>query len=272
MLSLSLSAFAVEKTIYGTDDRIDYYAANSFFQELSKSTAAMIKKSRMYTIGNTSYITGPTLREKGICPQERFSSQIAAATCSGFLVAEDLLVTAGHCITSKKDCASYNWVFDYRLENPDDLANKVSNNSVYNCKRILEHKLTGGLNQNDYALIQLDRKVDRRPLRYRQHGEIKKDSKIFVIGHPSGLPTKIALDGVVRKKRKTYFQANVDTFGGNSGSAVFNKNGVIEGILVRGKDDYEIENGCKVPNTVRQNTFSSESVTYITNIEKLMFD
>lgn len=266
---LNINAFALEKTIYGTDDRVEYYSASNMHQELAKSTAAMIRKSYIYTSGNISYILGPTLREKGICKSERFSEQVAAASCSGFLVDDDLLVTAGHCIEDKKDCQKYLWVFDYRIDYPGDTAKTVSKNSIYKCKKIIERELTGFPSDNDYALIKLDRKVDRRPLRFRKKGKVKKGTKLFVVGHPSGLPTKIALNGVVRKRRMNYFYANVDTFGGNSGSAVFNQNGMVEGILVRGKDDYEAQNGCKRPNSVRESAFFSESVTYITNIHSL---
>lgn len=70
---LAFNTFALEKTIYGQDDRVDYFAADSFHQELAKSTAAMIRKTRVHTIGKTSYIQGPTLEDKGICKSERFS-------------------------------------------------------------------------------------------------------------------------------------------------------------------------------------------------------
>ncbi len=58
---------------------------------------------------------------------------------------------------------------------------------------------------------------------------------------------------------------NLDTYGGNSGSAVFNKDGtIVEGILVRGARDYNInhENGttCFASNRI-SNAEGSEAVT-----------
>lgn len=269
LFSYSNNVFATEKSIYGKDDRIDYYQASSWLQSLAQSTAAMIRKSKMYSIGNNFYIRSGTLQDRGICSSERFSDQMAAASCSGFLVGEDLLVTAGHCIENKKDCSNSYWVFDYRMESEDYMPKSVSNDAVFSCKKIIEQKLTRGLFKNDYALIRLDRKVNRRPLKVRRKGKVSKGDKLFVIGHPTGLPTKIALNGKVKGVLLNYFTANVDTFGGNSGSAVFNQDGIVEGILVRGKDDYEEINGCKKPNTFRQNALFSESVTHITNIKKL---
>lgn len=49
---------------------------------------------------------------------------------------------------------------------------------------------------------------------------------------PAGLPQKIAGGAKVRSIQTGFFVANLETDGGNSGSAVFNlSNGVIEGIL-----------------------------------------
>ena len=64
---------------------------------------------------------------------------------------------------------------------------------------------------------------------------------MVVIGYPSGLPTKIADQAQVRtNKHRNFFVANLDTFGGNSGSPVINKSsGLVEGILVRGESDYK---------------------------------
>jgi len=48
-----------------------------------------------------------------------------------------------------------------------------------------------------------------------------------------------------------FFDANLDTFGGNSGSPVFDaRTNAVVGILVRGADDYREEGGCDVVNTL----------------------
>ena len=70
-----------------------------------------------------------------------------------------------------------------------------------------------------------------------------------------------------------YFSANLDTYGGNSGSAVFNANtGVVEGILVRGATDYvsdPSQGGCRVSNILGKHAGKGEDVTYITNVPGL---
>ncbi len=105
-------------------------------------------------------------------------------------------------------------------------------------------------------LVRLDRPVpNHHPVTVRQSGKIVGGQSLFVIGHPNGLPTKFADDAKVRENTPaSYFVANLDTYGGNSGSPVFNReNYQVEGILVRGDTDFVSHNGCNVsmvcPNT-----------------------
>ncbi len=48
-------------------------------------------------------------------------------------------------------------------------------------------------------------------------------------------------------RRREFFVANLDTYGGNSGSPVVDaRTYVVEGILVRGEDDFVQNDGCYV--------------------------
>lgn len=265
---------ANEKVIYGDDNRVDpYESTNSVFVELAKSTAAMIPHSSISKINSDeSRISGPTLAQRGMCQSERFANQLTAANCSGFLVTENYLVTAGHCITSTSDCNAYSWVFDYKAESQDQRTLNVASASVYKCKRIVARKLESW-SQDDWALIELDRSVtDRRPLSFRKQDSVQVGEKMVVIGHPSGLPTKIADGAVVRTRKGSHFVSNLDTYGGNSGSAVINADtGVVEGILVRGATDYVYDSrqGCRASNVLGNQDGRGEDVTYITNIPQL---
>ena len=62
-----------------------------------------------------------------------------------------------------------------------------------------------------------------------------------MIGFPSGLPCKVAANAKVSQNTDTFvFTGNLDTYGGNSGSPVFNlTTHEVEGILVRGGEDFE---------------------------------
>ena len=271
---LSTQVMAAPKIIYGEDNRLDVFeSTNALHVELARSTAAMVPLNGFReTQDGLVELLGQTLEERGMCETERFAKQTSAANCSGFLVGDDLLVTAGHCITGQSSCDSYAWVFDFAVESTDQTVVKVEKSSVSNCVEVVERALTY-MNNDDYALIRLDRKVeDRRVLEIRQEGRPAIGDELVMIGNPVGMPTKITDGATVRSLSGKYFSADLDAFGGNSGSAVFNATtGVVEGILVRGGTDFVQDrmNGCLVSNVVGQDTGRGEDVTYITNIKAL---
>ena len=275
-MTLSFAVIAGDKVVYGDDDRLDLFeASNALHLDLAKATAAMISHSKLSDNGDgTTTVSGSTLSSRGICKSAKFADQITAANCSGFLVGKDLLVTAGHCIRSKRDCDASAWVFDFAVETSDDDARKVPTTSVYKCSEIISQSLDRST-QDDFALIRLEKAVDdREPLTVRREDKVATGTKLVVIGHPTGLPSKIAAGAIVRDNSNDYFfQSNLDTFGGNSGSAVFDaETGTVEGILVRGETDYVYDStrGCRVPKQCTNEGCRGEDVTRITNIKKLM--
>lgn len=272
--SLSIASNKSIDVIYGEDNRKDVFESrDSVLVELSRSTAAMIGTQNLKAArGGEIEISAGTLESRGICQKERFSQQISAADCSGFLVAPNVLVTAGHCIKTQYDCSNNKWVFDYKVDHSEQGSINVPSSSVYSCKKIIARSLDQ-TTKDDWAVIELNREVkDRKPLTFRRTGKIRKGTSIAVIGHPTGLPTKIADGAKVRSHAAKFFVANLDTYGGNSGSAVFNlKTGEVEGILVRGENDYVYDHnlGCQVSNQCSDSGCRGEDVTYITNIDAL---
>ncbi len=265
---ISVPAFAGVDVIYGTDDRKDVYETTSALHlKLAKSTAGMIKKS-MFTPGLKALSFDlkevQTLeRAANVCTSEKFSQQPLAAMCSGFLVGPDTLITAGHCYNTfdlpENVCKDFAWVFDFDMKSASHNPTKsISINNIYNCKQVVAVQRDG---LYDFAVIKLDRKVvGREPLKYRTTGKISVNDPMVVIGHPTGLPLKIAGNGkVTNNNETTRFSTNLDTFHGNSGSAVFNSTtGQVEGILIMGKNDYlpskpSNPRSCKVSNICDNN-------------------
>ncbi len=272
---VSASAFSREResVVYGEDNRVDVYqSSNLVYKKMAASTAAMIPARNLEISGENYLVKGGTLVGDGVCSDEKFAKQQTAAMCTGFLVGPDLLLTAGHCIKSMADCESNAWVFDYSNTIAERSEFKINQKDVYTCTQIISRSLDRET-QNDFALVKLDRVTDRVPLSYRKTGEISRNAKLLVIGHPSGLPTKIADGAYVRAIDNSYFfQANLDTFGGNSGSPVFNvKTGLVEGILVRGETDYVLDQApdCYRPKVCTMKDCRGEDVTRITNIDEL---
>ncbi|MFA6235710.1 MAG: serine protease [Bacteriovorax sp.] len=273
IVSLNSYAGGVDKVVYGDDNRMDIFEANNqLHKKLATGTAAMIPNKLLEEKGNIVSVTGSTLEADGICSDARFAKQQTSAMCSGFLVGSDLLLTAGHCIETMSDCENNSWVFDYSNNTAERANFEISKNDIYKCSKIVARSLDNRTS-NDFALIQLDRQSDRTPLTYRKQGKVGDNARLVVIGHPSGLPTKISDDANVREnKNKYYFQSNLDTFGGNSGSAVFDTaTGMVEGILVRGERDYVLDSvsNCYRPKICKMDECRGEDVTRITNIKEL---
>ncbi len=267
------SAMAINKVVYGEDNRLDRFEViDQNKLDLQRSTVAMIPKSKLKQIGNTSnYLADDSKID--LCDGERFNKQVDVADCSGFLVekyGKQFIVTAGHCMQSKTDCHDNYWVFDYAKTSPNDDARTINEENIYSCRNIVAQRL-GRMSGEDFAVIELNRKVEgRRPLDYRQNDDIRKGEEVFVIGHPSGLPSKVSDNGFVRRADNFYqFETNLDTFSGNSGSAVFNeKTGIVEGILVNGDEDYRYnaKKHCYEVNRCKMEGCEGEGVFRITRI------
>lgn len=257
LMVYSFTLHADTKIVYGDDNRLDVKNVGKVSQ-LTKAIAGRVSNSKFQYVDvdgkQRSHISFKNIFKLSdmfggnVCKDEKFSSQQTITDCTGFLVDEDILVTAGHCITSpgttiqntvNLSCARFSWLFDFQ----------VNSLGVYNTSNIPVDKIVGCQKiiyatvdlKQDFAVIKLNRKVKgRTPLKFRKVGYVKNNQELFVIGHPSGLPMKYAGDAqVLENEHPNYFATNLDTFGGNSGSPVFNSTTKeVEGILVRGRMDY----------------------------------
>ena len=275
-LSLSLGALAEAssiKIIYGSDDRLDIRdVTDARLLEVASATAAKIPQWKLsaYSDPTIDPIIQDMMTLSGsarVCGGERFATQPTLADCSGFLVGEKTLVTAGHCVDLSGSCGPNVWVFDYNLDTPGVERPLMEATNTYSCARVIRSELNERTKM-DYAVIELDRPVvGRQPLRIRRRGKPGLNAPLVVIGHPSGLPTKIAGGGRILRRKKNYFGANLDTYGGNSGSAVFHARTLeVEGILVRGDEDYvNSAEGCRISNVVAR-ARGSEEVQRITKV------
>src|SRR5690606_17599279 len=161
-----VAAPAFGKVIYGEDNRIEVYEASEAQRLNARSAATMIPKKSISSPNRKGLVkivqtslkqfmekdlnpSGGFLsrilnkKEKiTFCQGERFVDQPSAGICSGFLIAPDLLMTAGHCMDSESMCKSYSWVFGYQV---DEMTRKaginVPSESVYSCKKIISSSL-----------------------------------------------------------------------------------------------------------------------------------
>ncbi len=238
-----------ERVIYGADDRLDVYqVSDPFLLGLVQATTVLLEPGDYTNNGNGTYtlnaVRWTTQGGSPVCATEPFRNQYQVGNCSAFLVGQDLMATAGHCIPSNP--AGIAFAFDFHQWGPSTDPNLViPANDIYFVQQVIVDVQAGEL---DHAVVRLDRPVvGRTPVPIRRTSEVQLNDPLVMIGHPSVLPTKVDDGGVVKNPRPGggWFYANVDAYGGNSGSAVFNLNtGVVEGILVRGNTDYETVGGC----------------------------
>lgn len=264
-LLISFNAFSSgTDVIYNNDDRVEVDSyKDEVIRAYSKSVAVKVQDRKLEVNPENSNLINflhIPLKDAidNICPNERFSDQNQFGDCSGFLVAKDKLLTAGHCVFSDYDCENNSWVFDYKLGTKELLKDQV-----YKCKKIITQEYTYNNNKIlDYAIIELDRPtINRPPLPMRKNGFPVVGTKLAIIGHPLGLPMKVADNAKIGifndeesenvlqtlKLRKYYFTASTDSYGGNSGSPVINlRTKKVEGILIQGADDFSFnsELGC----------------------------
>ena len=259
--------------IYGTDGRLDLYQlTDDRLRAMADSTVALVKNSNLSTAGNTTSVTGQNFGSgMNLCSDEKFREQDMAAFCSGTLVGPDVVLTAGHCIETIGDCQTTSLVFGFAVKSVGVLPKSVSSLEVYRCVEVVKTlRVNTGA---DFAIIRLDRKVDgHQPRAIRTEGEVESTASLVVIGHPVGLPTKVTTGGTVRSIATSgYFVANLDTYGGNSGSGVFNlSTGLIEGVLVRGEQDFVSRGSCTTSKVCAEGTCRGEDVTRISSVRPFL--
>ncbi|MBI5744552.1 MAG: trypsin-like peptidase domain-containing protein [Elusimicrobia bacterium] len=255
------------RVVYGADDRRDLYqVADPRLLKLAGSTAALFERSRVQSGGaGQPALLGlrPYGKEFNLCRREPFFEQGTGAFCTGALVAPDVVLTAGHCVRELYDCRQTAFVFGFALAAAGQAADSVPAADVYYCADLIDREeLKPGA---DWALVRLDRPVAGRAPLALSRSEPVAGAPLLVIGHPSGLPAKVAGGANVRDASPSgYFTANLDTYGGNSGSPVFNaETGLITGVLVRGEKDYAFDEAedCRVSKVCADDGCRGEDVT-----------
>lgn len=262
-----------QKVIYGVDDRVD--VCNLPFgpnMDDADSVVALFGASKVIDNGDgTSSLQIKNFgTAQNLCPGERFRNQPTGAFCSGFLVAPDIIATAGHCVNAG-NVTNICFVFGFRMHDTDNAETAINNTEIYRGAELIGRQEIG--NGPDWALVRIDRPVNNHNVvRIRRNGKINETQALHVIGHPSGLPTKFAGGASVRDNQPdAFFIANLDTYGGNSGSPVFNsETHEVEGILVRGDTDFVRQGTCNVSLVCPSTGCRGEDCTRTTEFQQLI--
>jgi len=234
--------------IYGNDDRTEIHAVPDGVHRTAAETAVVMQTDADFLDRSNpdairiSYegILGET---EGLCADVAFFDQPDPGYCSGTLIDERHVMTAGHCVETADDCSpQFPWVFGYYYESEGVFA-PITADDVYECVDRVVHRndLDG-----DYAIIELDRPVvGRAPATLRIDPEpAPNGTALTLIGHPNGIPMKVAGDASVLDFDGIELYTDLDAFFGNSGSGVWDDAGQVVGILVAGSPaDYRPRRG-----------------------------
>ncbi|MFT4703487.1 MAG: V8-like Glu-specific endopeptidase [Bradymonadia bacterium] len=238
---------ATDAVVYGDDDRRDVaeHPDAALRALASESIVTLVNRASLLASGNTFSIGGSLLgQSQDLCSGEAFTNQPTAGFCSGTLIGPDLVLTAGHCVTSPSSCAATSFVFDYQWLGSN--VGALNSDDVYSCRSIVARQES---DVTDYAVLQLDRVVmGRTPATVvDMRGSLPVGTEFAIIGSPSGLPMKIDSGGTVTdiNSSSTIFYGTPDSFGGNSGSGIFRaSDNALFGVLIAGETDYISDGSC----------------------------
>jgi hypothetical protein len=233
---------------YG-DDRKDYHEIrNEQIKKNAHSAAAICMKDSL--IDTKEGFSTLKVKNYGkvfnLCTCEPFNNQPIAAgrLCTGFLVKEDVVATAGHC-ACEKNVTDLRFLFGYKMSAPSTPITEIPEQNIYNGVRIVCRAYNRN-NGSDWALVKLDRNVVGQPVAKLSKKEISRGKPVYIIGYPVGLPLKYSPGASVGDITEGYFSADLNVYCGSSGSPVFDSDThEVIGIVVRGDNrDFRLVENC----------------------------
>lgn len=228
-----------KRGIRGEDNRRDICKVkDADILRNSNSIAAICLASSLVDMGNGDSLleTRNFGKHLNLNENEPFRHQPIAAGLVGtaFLVKDDVMATAGHCV-NERNLDQLRFVFGYKMRNSTDIASQVPNQEIFSGKDVIARSYHCRDSKSDWALVKLQDKVLRHPVVKLSGHNIESKESVYVIGHPLGLPLKYAPGAKVNNTERDFFSADLDIYSRNSGSPVFDaKTHEVVGIVVRG--------------------------------------
>lgn len=192
--------------------------------------------------------------------EEKFREEVAPGIATVFLIANRIFLTAGHCVTDEFANDGVNYVLSQRKINSrrivmgfnspreGEYVTSFAEHEMFSIKKVLDYrhmikKRGNSRLRRDWALIEVNESTERLTPIKMHFEKLKEGDEVYTMGHPTGLPLKIAMGATIKKTNEEtgrhIFLTDVAAFGGNSGSPVFLKTtNKVCGIIVRGPEDH----------------------------------
>eukprot|EP00002_Diphylleia_rotans_P037586 TRINITY_DN8411_c0_g1_i4.p1 TRINITY_DN8411_c0_g1~~TRINITY_DN8411_c0_g1_i4.p1 ORF type:complete len:1084 (+),score=217.34 TRINITY_DN8411_c0_g1_i4:108-3359(+) len=186
--STIINAVSLSRETNIPDNPKDHRSVSSTFKSYGKSVAAILLNTQLNSDGSVQLDQSVKLGDLNICPGQRYTKQPLSASCSGFLASANQIVTSGECIKSQQDCNQALFVFGYIMKAKGNATESFSQSQVYRCQSY-------SVAPRGHVVVTLDRPVrDRTPLRISRQKALQGE-RLFMIGHPNGLPLKYVESG-----------------------------------------------------------------------------
>ena len=254
LLALALGACAQEEPIASpqrgqtliseSDDRKEVFEHESAWMRSYAEQATVSLVDAAFFVTNNGIMTmldGPSMLESlNLCPGERFAEQRRHSFCSGTLIDDDLVLTAGHCLINEHTCANTRLLFNDHYIAPG-VRHSFSAADVFQCEEVVVQQAGDvSLGQPDFAIVRLRTSATPRfqpaPVR-RDAGLLDNGQHVKSVGFPDGIPAKIDMEGNVTNNSflSNYFVSSLDGFHGTSGAGVYESDGyTLAGVLFGG--------------------------------------
>lgn len=227
-----------------------------------ESVAMVVDRQNITLISPGKYQLTNTMTLKDrhrLCDGEAFANQLIGGTGTAFVIGENTMVTAAHVFN--RPLKHYAIVFGYRVLNALGTAETGFNiQDVFFPTEIvaIRHDL-------DLVSFKVDKPLEREALIWEKSATLKKRTEIYMVGHPMGLPQKVALNAsITNGDPASCFYTSLDAYQGNSGSPVFNfETNKVIGVLVSGMTDFEQRGDCYKSTICREGDCSGEKAVRI---------
>ncbi len=234
---------AAQAVIYGDDDRVELGQVADA-EGLLGSVVVIVPDDRVGPAG----LDPTTLAQRqGVCDDAPFAAQPAPARCTGVLIDDDLVLTAGHCVRSEAECVGQRVVRGWAVDG-QGRAPGAESLDVARCRRVaVQAGRVDGDDVVDVAVIQLDAPLSGGVPATLALSRPATGDALRLVSSTSGVPLKADDGGEVQRVLDASLLVTADAFGGSSGGPLFDRSGALAAVLVQGDEDWVWRDTCYEP-------------------------